>query len=412
MCHAPRIHHPVDEATLLQRQYRSMSEYVVGDSEEVDAIIQAVTQPAAYQPRPGLAWNGPVLRFDDAVSDPVRQSLRTPFPLQSKTSLGRMNLPVEILCEVVRRLDMRTLLKFRQVDQRAREIVSAVIEYRRVIEYALDAVLAFHRAEMASHVELRHLYSLLCTDACSFCGEIGNFVFMPTQERCCIACLVRERDFHSIELTNPEYEILKPHQNSSFAIIHTVARVYHDSDKKFSTKRYHLAPVKTLPLGDCRPERADDPPTGPYDGGREERALHYSRRYACTAYLPVLEVRGKEAHIQTGVSCKGCDLNNIAEDLANGGNPFWVLGACGRARPDLRPFSSRVFMQHFKWCASAQEIWKAAVAANDKRGTTMAGMEGHTYNLGDLITTHSVPPETTAPSFQVQMTRPAELQAV
>lgn len=363
MCLAPRVYHPVNEAALLLRNYRSRSEYVVGEKEDVDAIMRTVTHPATYRWRIGLSWNGPVLRFDAAVSDPVRQSLRTPFPRPSKTSLGLMNFPVEILCDIVRRLDLHALLKFRQVNQRAREIVSAVVEYRRVMEHALDAVLAFHRVGMASHVELMNLYALLCTDACSFCGEIGHFVFMPTQQRCCIACLEREDSFHTIQLTECEYNTLKGYQNGSFSIVRTVRQVYHPHDKTFSEKRYRLASLWALPLGVERPKTADEPIIRSYYKEPEKQGFHYSCRFACTTDLPVLEIRGKEARIQKGVSCKGCDLNSLADDWAHRDDGFWQLGACGRARPDLRPYSSRVFMQHFKWCATAQEIWKAVAGA-------------------------------------------------
>lgn len=121
-----------------------------------DAIIKAVTHKLTR----GRPYQRPILRFNPAVSRPVVHSLRAPSPRPSKAGLGLLVFPIEILCEMVRCMDVRSVIRFRQVNQRTREMVSSVAEYRHVAEFALDVVLALHRVELARHVCLMELHAL------------------------------------------------------------------------------------------------------------------------------------------------------------------------------------------------------------------------------------------------------------
>ena len=81
-----------------------------------------------------------------------------PFQRTSDTGLGSLDqLPLELFLDILYRLDVQSLLKFRQIILRARETVDSLSQYRRVISYGLNLVCALLRTGVAVGITLLDL---------------------------------------------------------------------------------------------------------------------------------------------------------------------------------------------------------------------------------------------------------------
>ncbi|OJJ85467.1 uncharacterized protein ASPGLDRAFT_24498 [Aspergillus glaucus CBS 516.65] len=82
----------------------------------------------------------------ERTHDSVLQPARSP-----SSTLGCLeNLSLELLPEICRLLDLKSLFKFRQISMRAQEIVCGIRIYRISMAYALEAVCAIIRTNIAS----------------------------------------------------------------------------------------------------------------------------------------------------------------------------------------------------------------------------------------------------------------------
>ncbi|KAF2135418.1 uncharacterized protein K452DRAFT_22863 [Aplosporella prunicola CBS 121167] len=82
---------------------------------------------------------------------------------------------------VILRMDMNTLVHFRQVSLRAREVVGLLHEYRIIASSALNCFCALLRTSAAFHITLSDFYHRLCEQTCSICGDgFGDLVNLLT----------------------------------------------------------------------------------------------------------------------------------------------------------------------------------------------------------------------------------------
>ncbi|UZP40633.1 hypothetical protein NXS19_008449 [Fusarium pseudograminearum] len=162
--------------------YYSATEYQVKE-QQADAIIKT----AAYH-REVFARS--VIWFPPRQHAAVLPSLSTPFQRTSNAGLGPLDqLPAELLHDIIYRLDVRSLLKFRQTNLRSRQTVDSIKKYQVVISHGLNLFCALLRTRLAADISLLDFYDALCTKACSICGEFGGFMSLLTWRRCCFKCL-------------------------------------------------------------------------------------------------------------------------------------------------------------------------------------------------------------------------------
>lgn len=134
--------------------------------------------------------------------DKIKTCISTAFPVTStSSSLGRLAvLPTELLFKVCLGLDIQSAFELRQVNCRARAVVTGVYEYRAIATHATGALSALFRTRMAKHIELRSLYKTLTEKWCVICGRFGGFLFIPTATRCCFTCLWDKSHFPVLTL--------------------------------------------------------------------------------------------------------------------------------------------------------------------------------------------------------------------
>lgn len=164
------------------RGYRSVTEYRFCE-EQTDAIVRAT---AYHRKDYGLS----VIWFSPRKHVGTRLSIATPFRRTSDTGLGSLDrLPLELLHDILLRLDMRSLFNFRQTDSRSRQTVDSLTQYQMVVSHGLNLFCALLQTRLAIDVSLSDFYCALCTKACTLCGEFGEFISLLTWTRCCSKCL-------------------------------------------------------------------------------------------------------------------------------------------------------------------------------------------------------------------------------
>ncbi|KAL2142943.1 hypothetical protein VTI28DRAFT_522 [Corynascus sepedonium] len=169
-------------AALVPRGYRSATEYRFRQ-DQTDAIVRAT----AYH-RKDFCHS--VIWFSPREHVGIRPSIATPFPRTPDTGLGTLGLlPLELLHDVLLRLDIRSLFNFRQANLSSRRIVDSLHQYQIMVSHGLNLLCALLRTRLANGNSLLDFYHVLCTKACTLCGEFGGFVSLLTWKRCCFACL-------------------------------------------------------------------------------------------------------------------------------------------------------------------------------------------------------------------------------
>lgn len=137
----------------------------------------------------------PFIRFDAPRFSFIREALRTPFASPPQADLGSMkNLPVEVLWQIFRPLSMASLIRLRQVNRRARQVVTAMKEYHIMMKYAIHVVLALdHVATWGYYTPTpADLYDAMRQDSCTRCGKFGGYVSIWWWDRVCSQCVQRE----------------------------------------------------------------------------------------------------------------------------------------------------------------------------------------------------------------------------
>ncbi|KAK0707034.1 F-box domain protein [Lasiosphaeria miniovina] len=169
-------------AAPMPRGCRSVAEYSFRE-EQTDAIVRA----AAYHRKD---FCRSVIWFSPREHAGIRMPIATPFPQTSSTGLGSLDrLPLELLYDVLLRLDMYSIFNFRQTNLKSRETVDSLKEYQAVVSHGLSLLCALSRTRLAVSVSLSDFYREFCTKACTLCGEFGGFISLLPWTRCCFKCL-------------------------------------------------------------------------------------------------------------------------------------------------------------------------------------------------------------------------------
>lgn len=282
---------------------------------------------------------------------PVQASLQEAFtttPISSLSTFDR--LPYEILWQILHSLDLISLLRFRQVNQRARELSTAMPEYQHVANHGLEGLRGLLRGGLGTKFTIVDLYIPLITPECTVCGDFGRFLFLCTATRCCWTCLRK----------SPEFRVIPPSSFDEHAGIY--AELLHEIVGPF----LRTVPGKycVLPRSPVRPEfllpkhHAVDQLTalGILDPEPRklilERTLNFHFEYTWMATIVFPWYNQRTAQADAGVNCKGCKIR-LARTDEDRDTAFSVPG----------------FLSHFESCVEAQNLWE------ESRRRTQTGTE-------------------------------------
>ncbi|KAL2022239.1 hypothetical protein VTK56DRAFT_5849 [Thermocarpiscus australiensis] len=204
------LHHPVNERKLLPSQARSKKAYPVDGADNQDDIVRVCTY---HRKDYDLA----TVVVGPQTSSFIASSLQCPFPSVPIASMGSLSrLPPEIIYEVLRYMDIASILTSRQVNRHSRQVISTLPEYRVTTRYAVDALVALCKTKIASHFTLGDVQTALGVKNCPFCGEFAGFVFLPTLQRCCFPCLQLAPEFNVYRLVRAATEPARPQFSGAF----------------------------------------------------------------------------------------------------------------------------------------------------------------------------------------------------
>lgn len=101
-------------------------------------------------------------------------------------ALGYLDtLPFKLCTTILLDLDLQSLTQFRTINRRARFLVDNLPRYKDVITHAPGVIRAALSIQIAPWLSCRTLYCDLRTQACSYCGDFGAFLYLFTGCRVC-----------------------------------------------------------------------------------------------------------------------------------------------------------------------------------------------------------------------------------
>ena len=278
-------------------------------------------------------------------------------PEEGTGALGR--LPLELIWLILQQLDLESLDNLRRVNRRARLIVLAAPDLQRVTRFAGKAIVALVATDLASHFTMADVEKTLQTDRCLRCRRFAPLVFLPTLSRACTACTYRPvvRDgalMHTWKLSVELKETLKtqtdPHTGRPYRIMTSLAGSYGPS----STSKGE----DTSGAG----QTCDGEPLLATRYPPEETGYRVaSYMFAATTMPYVEDICAPTPRVFRGLKCRGCDEMSrllLTDDRHVRG---WAM-MLRRNR-----YRREEYLEHFKICKGAQELWLGQQAAEPER---------------------------------------------
>lgn len=102
-------------------------------------------------------------------------------------------LPVELLHEVLKQLDLRSITRFSRVSIRAMRAIQSFPAYRNLMSHAPHALEALSQTRMIRRHTLSQLNAVLRSEQCTICSAFGPYLHLLTCERFCWQCLERNQ---------------------------------------------------------------------------------------------------------------------------------------------------------------------------------------------------------------------------
>ncbi|KAK4189250.1 hypothetical protein QBC35DRAFT_530961 [Podospora australis] len=183
----------VNEHDFLLESWRSFTPYALTDSpKEHDEILTA----AAYARFPREDVSTAFITLDEKTNPTlgdVRAALEWTSPeVVPATGLGNLAvLPFEITHKILDKMDIATFMAFRSLDRTSRTLASRRRDYRLVVKYVPNLLVAVLKTQIAPHRFLSALIQVLRTQKCRVCGTPSGVVFLPHMERVCTQCLYK-----------------------------------------------------------------------------------------------------------------------------------------------------------------------------------------------------------------------------
>ncbi|KAK3317831.1 F-box domain-containing protein [Cercophora scortea] len=316
----------------------------VFEPHQSDAVIRV----AAYHRRD---FELTVIRSSPAEHDPVRPSVVDPFPSAPITGLGALErLPLELLSSICFLLDIRSCFILRQVNRRAREVVSSLYNYRAVAKHGLETLRAVLRTGVARYLTISDLYRPLCLGGCRLCGsEFGGFLFLPTVTRCCFACVRESPRLWLVTLSalRRRSGMTRQRLTQMMPVMRSLPGRYMMEQKR-QTQRWELLvreqSLEALGFAITTRRRSGVPMISP------NTAIW---RYMVSTPLPLLNPTTGE--VQHGLSCKGCQ---IALEIADAHG----ARSAGLSENRDRVYSREGYLEHFPTCAESITLWQESEA--------------------------------------------------
>ncbi|KAI2602743.1 hypothetical protein GGR54DRAFT_487683 [Hypoxylon sp. NC1633] len=325
-------------ATMMPTGYISATEYDLRQ-EDADAIVRV----AAYHRRD---YDLSVIWFSPRKHANIRSSIATPFQRNSNTGLGSLNqLPLELLNDILLRLDMSSLFNFRQTNLPSRQVVDSLMQYRMVASHGLNLFCALLRTRLATGISLLDFYCALCTKTCALCGEFGGFISLLTWTRCCFKCLRLSAELRAESLASARKQLHLPKAVSNRLVtFKTLPGIYSMDETEYKSRITVVSARQARTI--CGQE--------PYPliwGSSASSGRNMKLNFMASCALPYYDKR--TGNVERGVSCAGCQLA-LEKDIIGSRAEDWAFAARDKV------YAIDGYLEHFRWCEQSQLLWESS----------------------------------------------------
>ncbi|KYK56494.1 Cyclin-like F-box [Drechmeria coniospora] len=324
--------------------YRSATEYPIQE-EQTSAIIRT----ASYH-REDFCRS--VIWFSPREHVGIRSSMAESFQRTAEAGLGSLNrLPLELLHDVLLRLDTQSLFNFRQTNLRSRQVLHSMKQYRIVISHGLNLLCALLRTRLAVTVSLFDFYYALCTKLCTTCGEFGGFMSLLAWNRCCFVCLQNapECQVKTLASVRKQFNMTKA-EAVRLESFKTLPGIYSMEESAYRS-RVTVVSAHQAAISSRQQRLHASAQVPPANGGRNQKL-----NFMASCALPYYD--GRTGKVEHGISCAGCQLA-FEKGITHSRGERWAVMARDKvyARDD--------YLGHFRWCEQAQLLWRTS--ADGKR---------------------------------------------
>ncbi|KAF4969483.1 hypothetical protein FSARC_3269 [Fusarium sarcochroum] len=302
--------------------------------------------------------------------------LQTAFENSISSGLGALDrFPQELILLILRELDLVSYLRFRRVNNRARNITTASREYKIVVKYGLEGLKPLLKAEMAHLFTVTHFYQTLVNPKCKFCGKFGPFLSLITCQRCCFTCLQISDDLRVVAspVSTAFSKLVERSKDELEQAFEPKLRVVYgkyslETWPKVKRPRYLVqknSVFDTLTSLGVSQEIASKALGGhiwPWEHQRHNDVVHwYCNRYMASTSFPWFDT--SRGQVETGVSCKGCQFRVEEYIEANfpRDEPPWGFNDRDRV------YTREEYVSHFRSCEHAKEVWNNSQGGTEPR---------------------------------------------
>lgn len=116
--------------------------------------------------------------------------------LDPQCALGMLDeLPLEILSEILAQVDIRSLMDFRRVNQRAMQVVDSISQFRTIVRHCPNSLRGILSVEAGSYISCQDLYCTLRTSRCEKCDDFGGYIYVLDCSRVCFLCISERHEY-------------------------------------------------------------------------------------------------------------------------------------------------------------------------------------------------------------------------
>lgn len=262
-------------------------------------------------------------------------------------SLGLLDtLPLEVLCNVLVDIDVRSLTDFRRVKKRAMQVVDSIPEYQQTFKTCPALLRGLLSTELAANFSCEDLIETLHASKCATCGDFAGYIYILTCTRVCFLCFSGTPDYFPLQPAEAARKFGVPRGLlASLPRLSSIPKVYSSMQKTRKTRltlidlasarrlsvehhgsaeavEQHVAETiqKSLEqfLRRVNAQRPGYTPRGPPSACLEEGPMQDTRRFMAIVRAP--SIMRPANTVERGFHCIGCKHRYMSRRCIGGGN--------------------------------------------------------------------------------------------
>jgi len=289
-------------------------------------------------------------------------------------------LPVEMIHNILRKLDFDSLGSMRLVNSKTQSIVDSLPEYKAMITHAPSIIHTLRVTTTSSHFTAEELYGLLINEHCVVCNDFGLFFFIPLGVRCCYPCLYNDPQFGVMTLAKAKTELgIKQEEfREIFPVIRTVPGCYDwDTRRPLHPRRGLIArhceqitivsteqasQLSTKTSHKFRTTNSEPKLTFRFQTPARSGSFMGEPPYRGMAAVAFPWLNQQRRSLEDGILCQGCRFDyKLSNERPHPPGPEFRAQFLAARRVAERAYTEDGFHAHFEQCAMAKRLWAMSV---------------------------------------------------